>query len=44
MPTYRIVSPERRWWRAGVLVVLSRVSFGGRLFRYAGPWHGAAVR
>ena len=41
MPTYRIVSPERRW-RAGSLVVLA-AWFLWRSIRYAGHWHQAAV-
>jgi Bacterial PH domain len=41
MPTYRIVSPERRW-RAGSLVVLAAWVVW-RAIRYPGPWHGAAV-
>jgi hypothetical protein len=35
VPTFRFVSPERRW-RAGFLVLLA-AWFGWRSFRYAGP-------
>ncbi len=39
MPTFRIVSPERRW-RAGALVLLAAL-VAWRVFSYAGPDHDA---